>query len=164
MKTLLVILASLFVSVASANVKVGYVDMQKALSMTKAGKRAVKDLKKVQSSKQKELDKRKKAIEKEQAELEKKFAVYSQEKKIKAQQDFQRKAMEAEKYFRQSQMELAKKEKDLLEPIYKGLRSAIEKYAKKEGYSMVFEKTASSLLFAQDGTDLTAKVVKAYGK
>jgi outer membrane protein len=154
----------MFSTSAFANIKVGYVDMQKAISLTKGGKKAFKQLKAFQESKQKELDKKKKSMEKEQADLEKKFAVYSDEKKIQAQKDFQKKAMEAEKYFRDSQMELAKKEKEMLEPVLKGLREAIATYAKKEGYEMIFEKTGSSLLFATEGSDLTSKVVKAYGK
>jgi len=159
------VLCLLMVSnVSFAEGKVGYVDMQQAITETKGGKSAFKKLKAFQENKQKQLDKKKKEMEKEKADLEKKFAVFSDEKKMQVQQEFQKKAMAAEKYFRDSQMELAKKEKDLLEPVVKGLREAIAKFGEKEGYSMIFEKTGSSVLFAKKGTDLTAKVVKSYGK
>jgi len=165
MKKLLMVLCALtLANSAFANDKVGYVDMQQAITQTKGGKSAFKKLKSFQATKQKQLDKKKKEMEKEKTELEKKFAVYSDEKKMQVQQDFQKKAMAAEKYFRDSQMELAKKEKDLLEPVVNGLRAAIAKFGEKEGYSMIFEKTGSSVLFAKKGTDLTAKVVKSYGK
>lgn len=164
MKKAILVIGLLFSTNLFAEVKVGYVDMQKAITETKAGKAAFKKLKSFQSTKQKELDKKKKQMEKEEVELQKKFAVYSDEKKMKARQDFQKKALEAEQYFRESQMELAKREKELLEPVIKGLRGAIESYAKKEGYMMIFEKNGSSLLFATKGADLTSRVVKAYGK
>lgn len=164
MKTIVLVLTLMISSSVCANIKVGYVDMQKAITETKSGKKAFKKLKLFQASKQKELDKKKKSMEKERVDLEKKFAVYSNEKKMQVQQDFQKKAMAAEKYFRDSQMELAKKEKDLLEPVIKGLRAAISKYAEKQGYVMIFEKNGSSLLFATKGSDLTSKVVKTYGK
>ncbi len=164
MKKLILVIALFVSSAAVANVKVGFVDMQKAITETKGGKQAFKKLKSFQASKQKELDKKKKSMEKERADLEKKFAVYSDEKKMQVQQDFQKKAMAAEQYFRESQLELQKKEKDLLEPVIKGLRAAISKYAEKEGYVMIFEKNGSSLLFATKGSDLTSKVVKTYGK
>ena len=163
-QTILILGALLFSTVAFAEGKVGYVDMQKAITQTKGGKAAFKKLKSFQATKQKQLDEKKKEMEKEKSELEKKFAVFSDEKKIQVQQEFQKKAIAAEKYFRESQMELAKKEKDLLEPVVKGLREAIAKYGNKEGYSMILEKTGSSVLFAKEETDLTAKVVKAYGK
>lgn len=164
MKTAILIMTLMVSTVSFANAKIGYVDMQKAITLTKTGKKAFKSLKAFQTKKQKELDKKKKSMEKERADLEKKFAVFSDEKKIQVQQEFQKKAMAAEQYFRGSQGELQKKEKDLLEPVIKGLRASIAKYAEKEGYVMIFEKNGSSLLFATKGSDLTAKVVKAYGK
>ncbi len=164
MKAIILMITLVTASVSFANSKVGFVDMQKAITQTKSGKKAFKKLKAFQAKKQKELDKKKTSMEKERAELEKKFAVYSDEKKMQVQQDFQKKAIAAEQYFRESQVELQKKEKDLLEPVIKGLRDAINSYGKKEGFSMIFEKNGSSVLYSNEGTDLTSKVVKAYGK
>ena len=161
----LIILLSSFISISPAFAgKVGYVDMQKAIEMTKNGKKAIKKLKDIQTKKQKELDSKKSALEEEQKEIQKKFAVYSKEKQMQVQQDFQKKAMEADKYFRESQVELAKKEKELLEPVFEGLRGAISKFAKKNGYDMIFEKNRSSVLYGTNQSDLTIKVVKTYGK
>jgi len=160
----LILTALLFTSFASANVKMGYVDMQKAISQTKSGKKAFNKLKKVQKAKQTQLDKKKKEIEGKRASLEKKMSVWSNEKKIQEQQKFQREVLEAEKLFRQSQLELAKQEEDLLKPVLTGLRDAIAKYAKKQGYTMILERAGGTVLFASDEADLTAKIVKAYGK
>ncbi len=154
----------LFSTSAFATAKIGYVDMQKAVSQTKSGKKAFNKLKKVQKSKQSELDKKKKEIESKRASLEKKMSVWSDEKKIQEQQKFQKEVFEAEKLFRQSQIELAKQEETLLKPVLEGLRAAISKYAKKEGYTMILERAGGTVLFASDEADLTAKVVKAYGK
>ncbi len=151
-------------STAVANTKIGYIDMQKAITETKSGKKALKKLKSFQALKQKELDKKKTSMEKEQAELKKKFDIYSDEKKMQIQQDFQKKAIAAEQYFRESQVQLQKKEKDLLEPVLNGLRESIAKFAEKKGYVMIFEKNGSALLFATKSSNLTSEIVKAYGK
>lgn len=165
MKAMTLILTTLLLtSIASADVKIGYVDMQKAISQTKSGKKAFDKLQKVQKSKQTQLDKKKKEIEGKRASLEKKMSVWSNEKKMQEQQKFQREVIEAEKLFRQSQLELAKEEENLLKPVLTGLREAISKYAKKEGYTMILERAGGTVLFASDDADLTAKVVKAYGK
>lgn len=162
---LLILFIGSTIGLSTANAaKIGYVDLQKAVEMSAKGKKAVKKLKDIQSKKQKELDKKQADFQKEQKETEKKFAVYSKEKQLQVSQDFQKKAMNLDKYLRESQMELVKKEKELLEPIFEGLREAIKRYAKKNGYDMVFEKTRSSVLYGKDDTDLTAKVVKTYGK
>lgn len=163
-KILVVMLGSFFCLSSAIAGKVGYVDMQAAVEMTKTGKKAIKKLKDIQTKKQKELDGKKADLEKEQKDLQKKFAVYSKEKQIQVQQEFQKKAMDADKYFRESQVELAKKEKELLEPVFEGLRGAIEKYAKKNDFDMIFEKTRSSVLYGTEKSDLTQDVVKAYGK
>ena len=162
---LLIILVGSFIGLSSAYAgKVGYVDMQKAVEMTKTGKKAIQKLKQVQTKKQKELDGRKKELEKEQKDIQKKFAVYSKEKQMQVQQSFQKKAMDADKYFRESQVELAKAEKELLEPVFEGLREAISRFAKKNDFDMIFEKNRSSVLYGTDKSDLTAKIVKTYGK
>ena len=162
---LLIILLSSFIGLGFAYAgKVGYVDMQEAIEMTKGGKKAIKNLKRIQTKKQKELDGRKAELEKEQEDIQKKFAVYSKEKQMQVQQEFQKKAMGADKYFRESQVELAKKEKELLEPVLEGLRKAIESYAKKNKYDMIFEKNRSSVLYGSDELDLTNNIVKTYGK
>ncbi len=160
-----ILLLTLVLSLAViVNAKIGYVDMQKAITETKNGKKAFKKLKSFQALKQKELDKKKASMEKESAELKKKFDVYSDEKKMQVQQDFQKKAIAAEQYFRESQAELQKKEKDLLEPVIKGLRESISKFAEEKNYVMIFEKNGSALLFATKSLDLTSQIVKAYEK
>ena len=162
---LLIILLSSFIGFSSAYAtKIGYVDMQEAVELTKSGKKALKKLNKIQIEKQKELDSKKSELEKEQKDIQKKFAVYSKDKQRQVQEDFQKKAMNADKYFRESQIELAKKEKELLEPVFEGLKKAIAKYAKKKGYDMIFEENRSSILYGTDKSDLTKIIVKAYGK
>lgn len=164
MKIIILTLVFMVSTVSFANIKVGYVDMQKAITQTKIGKKAFKKLKAFQKAKQKDLKKKEDEMAAERASIEKNFSVYSDEKKMKVQQEFQKKMMATEQYFRKSQAELKKKEVTLIEPVLKGLRDAITKYAEKEGYVMIFEKNGSALLFATKGSDLTSKVVKAYGK
>ena len=64
-RTLLVSLAAIFVgSIAQANSKVGYVDMQRAVQATTAGKKAKTDLEAEFNKRKKDLDKKKADIEK----------------------------------------------------------------------------------------------------
>lgn len=164
-KSIFIAAVMFFVGLNSAYAgKIGFIDMQKAVEMTKKGKKSIKKLKGIQVKKQKELDAKKKSLEKEQKEISKKFAVYSKEKQMQVQQEFQQKAMAADKYFRESQVELANKEKDLLEPVLEGLRESIAVYARANGFDIILEKNRSSVLYGSDSVDVTAKVVKQYGK
>ncbi len=164
-KSIFIVAVIFFVSLNSAYAgKIGFIDMQKAVEMTKKGKKSIKKLKGIQEKKQKELNGKKKSLEKEQKEISKKFAVYSKEKQMQVQQEFQQKAMAADKYFRESQVELANKEKELLEPVLEGLRESITVYARANDFDIILEKNRSSVLFGSDSVDVTAKVVKKYGK
>lgn len=164
MKFLVTILVALIALPAFSSQKIGFFDMEKAVEMTKSGKKAVGKLKKIQGKKQAELDKRKKEIEAKRKSLMAKLKVLSQEAQAQKKQEFQRELIQAEQYYRESQVELARKQEELLNPVVKGLRGAAQKYGNKEGYTMILERTGNLILFAKADTDLTSKIVKAYGK
>jgi Skp family chaperone for outer membrane proteins len=44
------------------------------------------------------------------------------------------------------------------------MKKVIEKVAEKKGYTIVLERTAQNVLFAQKDADLTEDVVSAYEK
>ena len=64
---------------------------------------------------------------------------------------------EKERYYRQMQERLATKEKDLMEPLLKGINDTIQKIADKKGLKVVVEK--STVVYG--GTDITDEVAKA---
>jgi outer membrane protein len=66
--------------------------------------------------------------------------------------------------YEKNRLEIQKKENDLTMPIIKKLREVIEDIAKDGGYTMIFEKSQQSVLWAQKDADLTDAVVKAYEK
>lgn len=57
--------------------------------------------------------------------------------------------------------DLVKKEQELLDPLYKKVRTAIETVAKSNGYSYILE--GSSLMFAVEGDDVSSLVKKQLG-
>src|SRR5688572_7454451 len=63
---------SLFAKAATAQEKLGYVDLQRALMETEEGRKARTDLKKVFDQKQKELDEQQNELKKGMEDLEKK--------------------------------------------------------------------------------------------
>lgn len=154
----------LLTSVAFAEVKIGYVDMQKAIQATAAGKKAKDNLDAEFQKKKSFLDKRKADIEKMGQDLEKKKSVLSEEVLGKKQMELQEEMMKFQKTVAENQLEIQKKEKDLVEPILNKLRTVIEKVANEKGYAMVLEKQGQNILFAQKDADLTDEVVKAFEK
>ena len=147
---------------ARAETKIGYVDMQKAVQSTTAGKKAKTDLETEFNKRKKELDKKKADIEKMGQDLEKKKSVLSEEVLGKKQMELQEEMMKFQKVVGENQLEIQKKEKELTLPILEKMKKVIEKVAGEKGFSMVLERTEQNVLFAQKDIDLTEEVVKTF--
>lgn len=165
MKKMLLALAIVAAAgVAQAQTKIGYVDVQKAIQATAAGKKAKTTLDAEYGKRKKDLDKKKADIEKMNQDLEKKKSVLSEEVMGKKQMELQEEMMKFQKTVAENQMEIQKKEKELVEPIINKMRNVIEKVAKEKGYNLVLEKQSQNILYAQKEADLTDEVIKAFEK
>lgn len=150
-------------TVHAAEMKIGFVDMQKAVQSTDSGKKAKKDLEGEFEKKKKELQAKEGDLKKMGEDLEKKKSVLSEEALAKKQAEFQEEMMKYREVVGKSQMDLQKKERDLTQPILDKMRRVIEKVAKDKGYNMVLENNAM-VLFASKDNDLTEDVIKAFEK
>lgn len=148
----------------AAETKFGYVDLQKAIQSTTAGKKAKTEL-------EAEFNKRKKDIEAKQADikkmgedLEKKKGVLSDEAMQKKQGEIQEEMMKYQEIVGKNQMEIQKKERDLTGPILDKMKTILDKVAKAEGYSVIFEKNEQSILWIKSEFNITDKLVQEFEK
>ena len=162
-KTMIFAAVVFAVSFAQAESKIGFVDMQKAVQATAAGKKAKTELESEFEKRKKELQKKEGDLKKMGEDLEKKKSVLSEEALQKKQMEFQEEMMKYREQVGKSQVEIQKKDRDLTQPILDKMRRVIEKVAKDKGYDMVLENTAM-VLFAQKSSDLTDDVIKAFEK
>src|SRR4051812_26842074 len=115
-KILLALAMTVAAAGAKAESKIGYVDVQKAIQATAAGKKAKDTLDGEYGKRKKDLDKKKADIEKMNQDLEKKKTVLSEEVMGKKQMELQEEMMRFQKNVAENQMEIQKKEKELVEP------------------------------------------------
>ncbi len=163
-KSLLAGLIVLSTVVARAETKLGFVDVQKAIQATTAGKKAKETLDAEFGKRKKDLDKKKADIEKMGQDLEKKKSVLSEEVMNKKQMELQEEMMKFQKIVADNQGEIQNKEKELVEPILKKVRTVIEGIAQAKGYTMIFERQGQNIIWAQKEADLTDAVVQAFEK
>lgn len=162
-KLFIAIIAVAFVGVsAHADVKIGYVDMQKAIQSTKAGQKAKKNLEAEFEKRKKTLQSKEANLKKQGEELEKKAMVLSEDVRSKKQKEFQQNMMEFQQTVQKNQHEIQQEERKLTEPILKKLQAVIEDMAKKESYTVILEKRENGVLWAQKDLDITDQVVKAF--
>ncbi len=146
----------------AAPMKLGTVDLQKALQTVESGKKAKSTLEKEVSAKKSELEKKQAAFQKEAEEFEKKSAILNDTAKGAKQAELQKKFVELQKQAQESQGELQKRERDLTQPIVNELKSIVEALGKEKGMHMVFEKNEAGVLYSESGTDLTDAVIEKF--
>lgn len=163
--TVFCILAVNMTSIASAEtLKVGVVDLLKALNESDAGKRAKADLESLIKSKQASIEEKGKTIEKLKIDLEKQAAIISPEAKKAKEEELERLIRDYQRIVADSQAEVKKKEGELTGEILKDLRNTINKIASEEGYSLVLEYAEGIILYANKSLDITDKVIKRYNE
>jgi outer membrane protein len=164
MKKIILVVMALVAAKSFAETKIGYVDVQKAVQETAAGKKAKSQLDTEFKKRKESLDKKKADIEKMGQDLEKKKSVLSEEVLNKKQSELQEEMMKFQKNVAENQLEIQKKEKELIEPILEKMKKVIEQVSAKKGFTMVIEKTAQNVLFASKDSDLTEDVVNTFEK
>ncbi|MDZ4677868.1 MAG: OmpH family outer membrane protein [Oligoflexia bacterium] len=145
-------------------IKIGYIDMQKAIQTTDAGKKAKKELETEFNSKKKDLQDKEKDLKKLSEDLEKKSMVLSDEVKQKKQLEFQEEMIKYRDLVGKSQLAIQERERNLTQPILEKLRSIIGDIGEKESYTVILEKAENSVLWAKKKIDLTDRVIAEFNK
>lgn len=144
------------------SLKIGYVDMQRALNESDAGKQA-KERFKVQVDKlQVDLKKKKDKLDALKEQIEKKSAVMKEDEARNLQKDYEKQARDFERSYKDSQSELQQKDSELTVELLRALQGVIEEYGKQNGYSLILEQSSSSVLYGSPELDLTDQIISRY--
>lgn len=151
-------------SAKTENIKIGSVDLIKALNESDAGKKAKADLEFMIKSKQSSLDEKGKNIEKIKSEIDKQSSVLSADARKSKEEDLEKMVRDYQRLVSDSQNDLKKKEAELTAEIIKELRGIIEKIGSEEGYTIILEGGEGQVLFAKKDIDLTASVIRKHNE
>ncbi len=149
-------------SYASETIKVGIVDLAKALNESEAGKKAKSDLEALIKSKQAIIDEKAKKAETLKTELEKQAALISPEAKKAKEEELERAIRDYQRTVSDAQAEVQKKEGEITSEIIKELRNVINSFGQEEGYGILFEKAEGIVLYSSQNMDVTDKIIKKY--
>lgn len=147
---------------SSADLKIGYVDLQRALNDVDEGKTAKAQLKKDFDAKQKKLDEAQEEFKRLKADFDKQAVVMSEEVRRDKQGVLDRKFQEVQGLFVQLQKELSEREREMTRGIFDKMGGIIRDIADAEGFTMIFEKNDAGLLFAPPNLDITDQLVRRY--
>ncbi|MEE8184929.1 MAG: OmpH family outer membrane protein [Thermodesulfobacteriota bacterium] len=150
------------IDAAEPDVKMGYVDLQRALNECLAGKQAMMDLKVDAKRQEEELNLKQEELKKLKEEIDKKRSVWNEDVRDKKEREFQAKAEGFQGFFYKSNEELQQRKKEREAEIIQGLMSVMKEIAKEKGYTYVFEMSAGGLLVAPEEVDFTEEVIETY--
>jgi outer membrane protein len=158
-------LALVFSSAAwSAEVKIGTVDMQRALQAVESGKKAKAQLEKEYNAKKEELLKKETAIKKLTEEFQKQTLAMSEEARAKRQAALQQDILQFQQLTARSQTEIQQKERELFQPIFNKLKGVIAETAKRHEFTVILEKNENNVLYSQEKDDMTNEVITTFDK
>ncbi len=147
---------------ARAEIKVGYVDLQRALQ-------EVNDARSAKTRLQTIVDERKKKFELEQSDLmkekdafEKQSTAMSPDVRSQRQTDLGKKAFDLSQRWEKEKAELAQKEHTEMQAIFDKMNPIIATIAQREGMTFVFEKSEAGILYAPAYLDITNELVRLY--
>lgn len=158
-------LAGLLLSAAPAaadELKIGYVDFQRALNEVEEGKVAKASLKRDFDDKQKQLDRDKAELERLQAEFEKQAGVMSDEAKRDRAMDIDRRMREAQGKAMGFQKDLSDREREVTRAIFDKMLTLTREIADADGLTYVLDR--NSLLVAPPAGDITNELVRKYNE
>jgi outer membrane protein len=163
--TLAALLAAALLAPAAAraaDLKIGYVDLQRAVSEVEEGKTARAQLKKEFDEKQKKLDEKEAELKRLQGEFEKQAVVLSEQAKKEKAAELERKFGEAQALLRQLQQELGGRERELMSALFDKMGQIVKEIAESEGLTYVLEKNQAGILYAPSSLDVTNELVRKY--
>ena len=146
---------------AHAEIKIAYVDLQRALEETDDGKRAKAKLKSDYEKKQKDLDARQEELKKMKADIDKQATLLKPEALQQKQQELQTKLVGLQETYMRLQKDLQEKEATETRKIFDRMQAIIQGMAQSEGVTYVLEKN-SGILYAPPSMDLTNELIRKF--
>ncbi|NOZ69111.1 MAG: OmpH family outer membrane protein [Deferribacteres bacterium] len=166
-KTVFVIILSVFalaLSAQASDLKIACVDLNRALNQSDEGKKAIKILEEMRRANKERLIKKNEEIKKIEEEIAKQASILNPEAIKKKKEEREKLIRDFQRLRQDSQDEYRKKENDFVQKIFGEMRVILTEIADKEGYTVVFEKNESGILYISKKLDLTDKLISEFNK
>ncbi len=145
---------------ARADVRLAYVDVQRALNECDAGRRAKVDFQTRVQTLESKLQKEQSQVQALKDELEKKGDLMNPDQRQSLQDQYTAKARDFDRQYKDARDELQQRDNEVTGKIVHDLAQIIRSLGERNGYTMVMEK--GSILWGAPGIDITDQVIRTY--
>ena len=163
-KTYVGILLSIFLLIPlslHAEIKIGYVVVEKVLKDAPQTASSNKKLEKEFKSRTDDLQKKVKAIQKQEKDFKKNSLTMSDSDKQKAQKKIQNAKIEIQRIERELREDIDIRRREEIGKLQQQINKSIEELAEKEKYDLILYQ---GVAYASKGIDITDDLIKALGK
>ena len=151
-------------STVDAQVKIGVVDLQRAINETEDGRQAKRRLKKVFDERQQSLNAAQESLKSQKESLERQQDVLSKDALKKKVDKYQADLMALQNEYVQYQQELSTKEAELTQKILEKMQGILRRIGQTEGYTMIIEANEGGVVWVPSNLDLTDVLIQRYNK
>ena len=152
-------LSSTLVS-AQERMKIGYVDIQRAIAESTGGKRAKERFQAQVKKAEADLLKEKQELDRLKSDLDKKGQLMREDERRNMEADLQKRVVNYQRTAGDYQQDLRQKESEIMSEILKELEVIVNEVGKSEKFMLILER--SQILYADQGVDITSKVIDLY--
>ena len=145
---------------AAGPIKIAVIDTEKILLSSNAGKKAVADLKKLQEQREKELGARAQELKDLQGKINDGRLSLAQDKLADLSKQYEEKEIALRRAQDDATRELTKKRDEMLASIDDKVMPVINQVGKELGYTLIFRKFESGLIYADEAVDITSVVIQ----
>lgn len=163
-KIFLAVLVTALMTAATATAadKFAFVDLQRVLVQSDAGKKAKADLEALEKSKKAVIDEKIKAITALEDELNKQASVLSADAKKAKEEELDKLGRDIKTAVTEARAEMQKKENELTGAILNDIIAIVDAMGAEEGYSIIFRSEV--IISAKKEFELTDLVLKRFNE
>ncbi len=145
---------------AAEPLKIGYVDMQRALNQCAAGQEAKKVITGEVEKMHNALSGRQKELEKLKEDLEKRGLVMNEAVRREKEKDYQAKLRDLQRMQRDFEEDVRRKDREFSERVLRELEKIVKKIGEDEKYTVILERNQPTIIYISNALELTDEVIK----
>ena len=151
-------------AVAADVAKIGVIDLQKILSTSDAGKDAQAKINAKGQSMQEDLTAKAAEYTDAQERYDRESSVMSSEARAEKERELKIKQLDLEDLKDKYESDFSAYNQELVNQFKVGVLKASDEIGKKEGYTLILEKTSGGIVYAPSTIDITDKVIQQYNE
>jgi outer membrane protein len=149
-------------ALAADGMKIGFINLQRALVESDAGKKAKADLEAIETSKKGILEEKIKAMKKLEAELTTQASVLKADTKKAKEEELEKIQRDLQRLVADVRAEIQKKETELTDAILKNISDIVDEIAQEQDYAIIL--SSQTIVNAKKEFDITDLVIKKYNE